>query len=95
MITLKVKSKIKPAEFAAFLAATIDGNADNQYFHLTNTIDTMNYSVGQGNDWWVKFEDDHKTFSLTYRYQCDTVKAEEALVAWLIYRLDAIIVEKT
>lgn len=74
--------------FAKFLAHTIDGGEEATY-HLTNASDPLQYSIGRGNDWWVKFNEN--SFSLTYRYQCNTIKAEEALAGWLTHQLNAVV----
>ena len=82
--------------FAKFLATTIDGGDGSPVYHQTNTGDDYHHGIGRGNDWWVRFEEDHSSFSLTYRYQCEAVQAEEALTAWLLFRLSGVkLKEKT
>lgn len=91
MITIQTRhSEFKDQKsrerFAKFLATTIDGS-DSPVYRLTNETDHHHYGIGIGNDWWVKFDEDGRSFSLTYRYQCDRVKAEEVLAGWLLFRL--------
>ena len=83
---LKVRER-----FVKFLAYTIDGSGDATY-HLTNVSDPFQYSIGHGNDWRVKFNEN--SFSLTYRYQCNTIKAEEALAGWLTHQLNAQVIKE-
>ena len=91
MITVLVKNpRFGCAEvreqFLELIARTIDGKAEAVY-HQCNEHDDTYYSVGHGNDWRVKFNE--TSFSLTYRYQSNLVKAEEALAQWLSHRLNA------
>lgn len=76
--------------FAQFLANTI--NADGRPFepYLLNPSDNMEYVVDRGNNWFLTFNSKNASeFKLTYRYQCETVKAEEALAEWLKFRIKA------
>lgn len=75
--------------FVKFLAGTVAG-AGGCIFnaHTPNDNDTRYWVFDQGNDWRVVFSDAEKNvIDIHYRNQCDSVKAEEALAAWLVFRL--------
>ena len=73
--------------FAKFLAITVDGDDNSPVYRLVNATNPYQFGIGRGNDWWVTFSEDGKSFSISHRYQCDRVKAEEALSGWLLFRL--------
>lgn len=77
--------------FATFLAGTIEGESLGFVPYQPNKTDDTYFIIDRNNDWRLSFfEDDPSSFEIKYRYQCAEVQAEEALAAWLKYRVNAV-----
>jgi len=78
-------------DFVMFLSATVEGKDGRDFKpYKANENDDRNWILDSANNWRVNFLEGDKTeIDLRYRYQCETVKAEEALAAWLEFRAGA------
>jgi hypothetical protein len=76
------------AELARFISNTIEGEEYKDVPYTTNEGDDSYWKLDIANNWGLKFyEEDPHAFSIHYRYQNDSNKAQETLGAWLKFRL--------
>lgn len=77
--------------FVKFLAATVEGRLGCQFEpYCPNQTDDSYWVFDSANNWRATFpEGDATAIDIRYRYQCDTVQAEEALATWLKFRAGA------
>lgn len=77
--------------FVMFLAATVGGRIDGRFEpYCPNKNDDRYWVFDEANNWRVTFPDGEDTvIDIRYRYQCETVRAEEALAAWLEFQVRA------
>lgn len=71
-------------------------NTKNKDFtpYKVNKFDEMLWILDSNNNWSIFFREiPNNIIEIIYRYQCETVKAEEALSAWLCFALDAEIID--
>ena len=71
-------------------------NTKNKDFtpYKVNKFDEMLWILDSNNNWSIFFREiPNNIIEIIYRYQCETVKAEESLSAWLCFALDAEIID--
>lgn len=83
--------------FVEMLSATIEGRLHGRFKpYCPNAPYTLFWVLDSGNNWWITFDENNENaFEIKYRYQCDDVKAEEALAAWLAYRVKSYVFENS
>lgn len=80
--------------FVKFVSTTIEGRAENDVPYQPITNDPLYWTLDLSNNWKIKFsKEDPSIFELTYRYQNDINKCEEALAGWLAVRCNVSTVE--
>lgn len=87
----EVKDRKRIVEYIADIL-----NAGNKDFipYKANKWDEMLWILDSNNNWSVLFREiPSNIIEIIYRYQCETVKAEESLSAWLCFALDAEIID--
>lgn len=95
MIELKLRSGHHTrVTLARTIAAIVQGGEYDEGPYMPNDRDD-HWSIDlNGNNWWLSFVDDPTVIRITCRYQSAKNQAEEALAAWLCYRLRAEILPK-
>lgn len=81
-------------KIAAAVAVLINCTDDTSVPYLLNNSDKFEFAVDQRNDWYLTFDKkDEHVFYLRHRYNHGT--AIRALSAWVAYRLDVELIDKS
>ena len=83
--------------FAEKFSGVICGGSSTPRFkpYCVNSGEDHFWTLDSHNDWHLIFQDgEPRVANISYRYQSDSVQAEEALAGWLVFKLGAKVVDK-